>query len=169
MLTHSWGHSKVTHVLTHAPPACQNFIILLSPHCIFTHHHIEHSCKHTYLHQVLELTMADYIKALAAANSDNNINSGSVTATTNSSSSSMNRTELLLSNAAAGLRHSAAPLRNMAKDMQCVVGELSAEELGPGLDKGATGRLPVLTASHEAIQRACSQEVSQSYIYIHSD
>ena len=63
----------------------------------------------------------------------------------------------LLTNASAGLRQSAAPLRNMAKDMDCVVGELSAEELGR-LDQGKA-RLPVMAASNEAIQRACSQEV----------
>ena len=62
----------------------------------------------------------------------------------------------LLSNASAGLRQSAAPLRNMAKDMDSVVGELSAEELG--LDQGKA-RLPVMASSNEAIQRACSQEV----------
>ena len=116
--------------------------------------------------KVLELTLTDYISALTAASSDN------------SSSSRAG----LLSSAAAGLRHSAAPLRNMAKDMHCVVGELTAEELGPvegsatattttttsaaggnGTGSRAKARLPVLAASHEAIQKACSQEVSERY------
>ena len=93
--------------------------------------------------KVLELTLTDYITALKAAGNDN------------TTSSSSNRAGLL-SNPSAGLRQSAAPLRNMAKDMDCVVGELTAEKRG--LEEGVA-RLPVMAASHEAIQRACSQEV----------
>ena len=43
-----------------------------------------------------------------------------------------------------------------------MVGELTAEELG--LAEGGAPRLPVLAASHAAIQRACSQEVSDTFL-----
>ena len=54
------------------------------------------------------------------------------------------------------------PTLLLAKDMDCVVGELTAEELG--LAEGGAPRLPVLAASHAAIQRACSQEVSDTFL-----
>ena len=145
MLSSSWGQSKVSDTAIQSIDLV--IVVILSLLAIITRpfelFHFGHS-------KILELTLTDYISALKVAGRDSSAGS----------TSKMSCSDLL-SNASAGLRQSAAPLRNMAKDMDCVVGELSAEELG--LDQGKA-RLPVMTASHEAIQRACSQEVSRRRI-----
>ena len=53
------------------------------------------------------------------------------------------------------VRKSGAPLRNLWKDLDCVMREL--QPAGGGGSEGDSGRLPLLSATHAAIHAACSE------------